>query len=79
MREISAWTLGSIGGFSNASSKLLARALRSQPADRSSPTTVWVSTYSLADLSPDDHPGTRKADGKCNSSNQGRIAVDATL
>lgn len=37
VREISAWTLGSIGGFSNASSKLLARALRSQPAARSPP------------------------------------------
>ncbi|KAL3150505.1 hypothetical protein ABBQ32_000323 [Trebouxia sp. C0010 RCD-2024] len=34
VREISAWTLGSIGGFSYASSKLLARALRSQPAAR---------------------------------------------
>ena len=34
VRQLSAWTLGSIGGFSNASSKLLARALQSQPAAR---------------------------------------------
>ncbi|KAL0034546.1 hypothetical protein WJX79_007807 [Trebouxia sp. C0005] len=34
VRQLSAWTLGSIGGFSNASSRVLARALQTQPAAR---------------------------------------------
>ena len=34
VRQLSAWTLGSIGGFSNASSRVLARALHTQPAAR---------------------------------------------
>ena len=37
VKQLSAWTLGSIGSFSNASSKVLARALQSQPAVRCAP------------------------------------------
>lgn len=51
MRDMSAWTLGSIGGFSNASSKLLARALRSQPAHRSLTTTLFQCVLVLCNKS----------------------------
>lgn len=41
VRQLSAWTLGSIGGFSNASSRVLARALQTQPAARCGPEYSW--------------------------------------